>query len=282
MIFLDKSKAFLENHVKESPEKPFFLFHSTQGVHLPSFPGKDFKGKTNAGPHGDFIYEFDYVVGELLDTLDRLGMAENTLVMVTSDNGPEVTSVVNMRKDYEHDGARPWRGMKRDQWEGGHRVPLVARWPEKVPAGSRSDQTVCLCDIMATCAGVVGVQLPNNAAEDSFDILPAMFDEQNEDEVVRSHTLHQTIRLDLAIRRGKWKYLDHQGSGGNDYEKDALKPYALPETEPDAPGQLYDLEVDAGETTNLYFKYPGIVEELKSLLHGFRDSGRSVPPRDSH
>ena len=280
MIFLDKSKAFLENHVKESPEKPFFLFHSTQGVHLPSFPGKDFKGKTNAGPHGDFIYEFDYVVGELLNTLDRLGMAENTLVMVTSDNGPEVTSVVNMRKDHQHDGARPWRGMKRDQWEGGHRVPFVVRWPEKVQAGSTSDQTVCLCDIIATCAGVVGAQLPNDAAEDSFDILPAMIGEQNADEVVRKHTLHQTIKLELAIRRGKWKYLDHQGSGGNDYEKEVLKPFALPDTAPDAPGQLYDLEIDPGETTNLYFEYPDIVEELKAQLDIFRKSGRSVPLRE--
>ena len=280
MMFLDKSVKFLENHAEESADKPFFLFHSTQGVHLPSFPGKDFLGKTNAGPHGDFIFEFDYVVGELLNTLDRLDMTDNTLVMVTSDNGPEVTSVINMRKDYEHDGARPWRGMKRDQWEGGHRVPFVVRWPERIPQGSTSDQTVCLCDIVATCADLVGVQLPNDAAEDSFNILPAMLGEQDEKEAVRSHTLHQTIRLDLAIRRGKWKYLDHQGSGGNDYEKDILKPYALPESEPDAPGQLYNLEIDPGETTNLYFEHPDIVEELKALLDTFRSSGRSVSLRE--
>ena len=265
MIFLDKSVKFLENHAEESPGKPFFLFHSTQGVHLPSFPGKDFLGKTNAGPHGDFIFEFDHVVGELLNTLDRLGMAENTIVMVTSDNGPEVTSVVNMRKDYRHDGARPWRGMKRDQWEGGHRVPFVVRWPGQIEAGSTSDQTVCLCDIMATCAGITGVQLPNDAAEDSFDISPAMFGNTREGEPVRRHTLHQTVRLDLAIRRGKWKFLDHQGSGGNDYEKDTLKPYSLPELAPDAPGQLYNLETDPGETTNLYFEHPDIVDEVKIL-----------------
>ena len=279
MMFLDKSVKFLENHAEESPGKPFFLFHSTQGVHLPSFPGKDFLGKTNAGPHGDFIFEFDHVVGELLNTLDRLGMAENTIVMVTSDNGPEVTSVVNMRKDYRHDGARPWRGMKRDQWEGGHRVPFVVRWPGQIEAGSTSDQTVCLCDIMATCAGITGVQLPNDAAEDSFDISPAMFGNTREGEPVRRHTLHQTVRLDLAIRRGKWKFLDHQGSGGNDYEKDTLKPYSLPELAPDAPGQLYNLETDPGETTNLYFEHPDIVDELKTQLDEFRNSGRSAPLR---
>ena len=279
MIFLDKSKTFLENHVQETPDKPFFLFHSAQAVHLPSFPGKDFKGKTNAGPHGDFIFEFDYVVGELLETLDRLGIADNTLVMVSSDNGPEVTSVVNMRADYQHDGAHPWRGMKRDQWEGGHRIPFVVRWPGSVPADSISDQTVCLCDIMATCASLVDVQLTNDVAEDSFDILPVMQSQQKTKDAIRHHTLHQTIKLDLAIRKGKWKYLDHKGSGGNNYQHESLKPYALIETEPDAPGQLYNLETDPGEITNLYFVYPEIIEDLKKQLDTFRYSGRSAPPR---
>ena len=280
MIFLDKSKTFLENQARESPDKPFFLFHSAQAVHLPSFAGRDFKGKTQAGPHGDFIFEFDYVVGELLQTLDRLGLSDNTLVMVSSDNGPEVTSVVNMRLDHQHDGARPWRGMKRDQWEGGHRIPFIVRWPGEVEAGSRNDQTVCLCDIMATCAGIVGAQLPNDAAEDSFDILPILHGQQQAKETVRRHTLHQTIKLELAIRRGGWKYLDHQGSGGNNYESDILKPYALAESEPYAPGQLYNLEADSGETTNLYFVHPEIVEELKEQLDTFRSSGRSIPLRD--
>ena len=280
MVLLDKSVKYLENHAEESPDKPFFLMHSTQGVHLPSLPGKDFQGTTNAGPHGDFIYEFDHVVGELVNTLDRLGRADNTLVIVTSDNGPEVTSVINMRKDYDHDGARPWRGMKRDQWEGGHRIPFVVRWPEKIEAGRVSDQTVCLCDMMATSAAIMGVQLPNDAAEDSFDILPAMLGEDNEGEAVRSHTLHQTIKLELAIRRGQWKYLDHQGSGGNNYEKENLKPFALPDTAPESPGQLYNLETDPGETNNLYFEHPEIVKELKEQLEIFKISGRSAPIRE--
>ena len=220
------------------------------------------------------------MVGELLKTVDRLGLAENTIVMVTSDNGPEVTSVVHMRKDYAHDGARPWRGMKRDQWEGGHRIPFVVRWPGQIESGSTCDQTVCLCDMMATCAGITGVDLPNDAAEDSFDISSAMLDKDREGKAVRSHTLHQTPDLSLAIRCGKWKYLDHQGSGGNDYEREELKPYALLETEPDAPGQLYDLEVDPRETTNLYYRHPDVVKELKSVLDRFVDSGRSAPLRE--
>ncbi len=278
MIFLDKSLKFLEHHAKTAPGKPFFLYHATQAVHLPSFPGKDFKGKTQAGPHGDFIFEFDHIVGEIVKALDRHGLADNTLLMVSSDNGPEVTSVLNMRRDHQHDGARPWRGMKRDQWEGGHRVPFVARWPGKIEPGTASDQTVCLTDVMATCAAVVGADLPQQAAEDSYNILPILLGEAP-DGPVRQHTLHQTITLALAIRRGPWKYLDHKGSGGNNYGRPHLRQYALPDTAPDAPGQLYNLDSDPGETTNLYHKHPEIVKELEARLDEFKRSGRSAPPR---
>ena len=114
MVFLEKSLQFLDTHVKKSPEKPFFLFHSLQAVHLPSFPGRDFKGKTKAGPHGDFIFQFDHIVGKLLEKLEDLDLTKDTLVIVSSDNGPEVGTVINMRDKYQHDGARPWRGVKRD------------------------------------------------------------------------------------------------------------------------------------------------------------------------
>lgn len=276
MVFLEKSRAFLEQHVRKQPDKPFFLFHSAQAVHLPSFPGAEFKGRTRAGPHGDFIFEFDWVVGELMKTLERLGVADNTLVMISSDNGPEVTTSLNMRADHKHDGARPWRGVKRDQWEGGHRVPFLARWPGRIKPGSESAQTICQTDIMHTCAAITGAELPEDAAEDSFSFLPVLLGEDG-GKAVRPYTLHTTIRLALAIRRGKWKYLDHQGSGGNSYDRKGLKEYALPETAPDAPGQLYNLEADPGETTNLYYKNPEIVRELKALLEESKKSGRSRP-----
>ncbi|MDA0349303.1 MAG: sulfatase-like hydrolase/transferase [Verrucomicrobia bacterium] len=277
LVFLEKSLNFLDQHAKEKSGKPFFLFHSLQAVHLPSFPAQQFQGKTGAGPHGDFIFEFDYVVGQLLEKLQELGYAEDTLVIVSSDNGPEVGTVINMREKYEHDGARPWRGVKRDNWEGGHRVPMVARWPGKVKAGSVSDQTVCLTDIMATCAAIADAKLPNNAAEDSFNLLPILLGETKDD--IRDYTLHQTISLALAIRKGDWKYLDHQGSGGNRYGQGRLENYTLPDTAPDAPGQLYNLVTDPGETTNLYFKHPEVVKELKGKLEEFKSSGRSAPER---
>jgi len=281
MTFLAKSKEFLENHIKTSPDQPFFLFHSTQAVHLPSFPGEQFKGKTKSGPHGDFIFELDYVVGELTKTLEQLGVADNTIVMFASDNGPEVPTVYYMRADHQHDGARPWRGMKRDNWEGGHRTPFIVRWPGKVKAGSTSDQITSLTDVMATIAAIVDVKLPDNAAEDSYNMLPALLGEDQKP--IREYILQQGFggARYLAIRRGRWKYLAHQGSGGNRYEGHRLlKNYILPDTAPDAPGQLYDLEADPGETKNLYFTEPNIVDELKSLLAESISSGRSVPRRE--
>jgi len=278
LVFLEKSRQFLRQHAKEHPDRPFFLFHSCQAVHLPSFAADRFKGKSGAGPHGDFIFELDWIVGELMKTLDELGLADRTLVMFSSDNGPEVPTVIAMRRDHHHDGARPWRGMKRDQWEGGHRVPLIVRWRGHVAAGSVTDQTVCLTDVMATCAAIVGSRLPNGAAEDSYSFLPVLLGEQGS-EPVRRYTLHQTISLALAIRRGPWKYLDHRGSGGNNYGHEALRPFALPEKAPEAPGQLYNLDTDPGETDNLYFKHPEIVEELKSQLEKYKESGRSAPLR---
>ena len=279
LVFLEKSQRFLERHVKESPDKPFFLFHSTQAVHLPSFPADRFKGKTSSGPHGDFIFELDHVVGELMRTLEQLGVADNTLVMFSSDNGPEVKTTLHMRADHGHDGARPWRGMKRDNWEGGHRVPFIGRWPGKVAAGSISHQTTCLTDVMATCAAAAGAKLPPDAAEDSFDILPVLLGKQP-DTPVRQYTLHQTIKLELAIRRGKWKYLDHKGSGGNTYaRRKETRHLVIADTAPDAPGQLYDLDADPGETINLSGKHPEIVKELKAQLEKYKADGRSAPPR---
>ena len=279
MVFLDKSLRFLETHAKQSPRKPFFLFHSMQAVHLPSFPGTAFKGKTKSGPHGDFIFEMDHIVGELMKALDKHGFAKNTLVIFSSDNGPEVPTSIAMRRDHEHNGARPWRGVKRDQWEGGHRVPFIARWPGKIKAGSTSAQTICLTDLMATVAAITGAKLPNNAAEDSFNILSALLGAKKP---VREFTLHQTISLALAIRSGDWKYLDHRGSGGNNYNRGGewgMKQFALPEQAPAAPGQLYNLKTDPGETTNLYFKHPKIVKTLKAKLEQFKKTGRSAPVR---
>lgn len=274
--FLLKSREFLENHVRRTPEKPFFLYHAMQAVHLPSFASPKFQGVTQAGPHGDFIAESDHIVGELLRDLDRLGVAENTLVIFTSDNGPETTTAIQMRARYQHDSAHPWRGLKRDNWEGGHRVPLLVRWPVRVKAGTTSDQIVCLTDVMATLAAVSEAGLPPDAAEDSFSMLPVL--EETATGPIRPYLLTQAFggRQTLSIRRGRWKYIDHEGSGGNNYLAEALRPFAMPDSVPDASGQLYDLATDPGETKNLIRQNSDIAAELKKLLDESIAQGRSV------
>ena len=167
--------------------------------------------------------------------------------------------------------------MKRDNWEGGHRVPFLVRWPEMVKPGRISDQIICQTDIMATCASLVGYDLPVNSAEDSFDISSVL--SGNAKEPVRPYVLHQTISLALGIREGDWKYLDHMGSGGSNYNRDGewgLKQYALPEKAPNAPGQLYNLKSDPGEKDNLHFKRPEIVKRLKRLLESTKKMARSI------
>ena len=276
--FLEKSQSFLREHARSTPDRPFFLFHATQAVHLPSFPGKAFQGKTKSGPHGDFIFEFDHIVGELSKTLRDLGIEDNTLVIVTSDNGPEVPTVYHMRKDHQHDGARPWRGVKRDNWEGGHRVPFLARWPGKIAAGSTCNHLTSLCDVLMTAADILQVKVPDDAAEDSFSVLPMLLNSDHQRD--RPFLIQQafTGAKDLAIRQGKWKYLAHKGSGGNNYATNAnLKEYELPDTAPTAKGQLFDLEKDPGETTNLALIHPEIVTKMEALLAQSIKSGRSRP-----
>lgn len=283
LTILERSQTFLKQHVSESPQKPFFLFHSTQAVHLPSFPADSFKGKTGAGPHGDFIFELDYIVGELMKTLDELKISQNTLVIFTSDNGPEVDSIVNMRQDHQHDGARPWRGIKRDNWEGGHRVPFIARWPGVIPANSESQQIISLTDVMATAAAIVDKPLPNDAAEDSFNLLPALT--QQADKPIRPYLLMQGFRnkRSLVIREGNWKLLAHEGSGGNNYDKNTkLTPFKLPERAQGAPAQLFDLSKDPGETENLFFRHPAKVKALQAMLEQSIESGRSRPAISPH
>ena len=277
LVFLKKCREFLAEHARASPHKPFFLFHAAQAVHLPSFAAPQFKGKSSAGPHGDFILQLDWIVGELLADLDRLGLAENTLVIFTSDNGPETTSVVHMRADHGHDGARPWRGVKRDQWEGGHRVPFLVRWPARVKAGATSAELTSLTDVMATLAAITGAPLPREAAEDSFNLLPAL--EGKATAPIRPYLLTQAFAgaRTLSIRRGQWKYLAHRGSGGNNYERGELQRFALPDTAPAADAQLYDLATDPGETKNLVLEKPDLAAELKALLESSKQSGRSRP-----
>jgi len=277
LLFYEKTRKFITEHRKKSPEKPFFAVFSTQIAHAPVLPAPEFNGATKAGPRGDFVRELDTLVGRVIDLVADLGIEKETLILFNADNGAETNHVVWMRQDHKHDPSGGWRGVKRDAWEGGHRVPFIARWPGRFPKGRVSDQMTNTTDIMATLASVVGYKLRDDAARDSFDMLPAMLGIQDPKKSIRPHLLTQSFRGEFQIRKGKWKYLDHKGSGGNNYARGAMKKYALTETAPEAPGQLYDLEKDPGETTNLFFKEEARRKELQALLKTLKSSGRSAP-----
>ncbi|MDC0283469.1 arylsulfatase [Akkermansiaceae bacterium] len=277
LLFYEKTKNFIMKHRKETPEKPFFTVFSTQIAHAPVLPAEEFRGATKGGPRGDFVFELDALTGRVLDLLKELKIDDETLVLFNADNGAETVHVDWMRQDHDHDASGGWRGMKRDGWEGGHRVPFIARWPGRIPKGQVSKQMTSTTDIMATIASLVGYELPDDAATDSFDMLSVMIGRQGEKNPVRPHLLTQSFRGEFQIRKESWKYLDHKGSGGNGYEKGNLKKYSLKEKEPEAPGQLYNLTTDPGETTNLYFKEETIRLEMQKLLKRLKESGRSAP-----
>ncbi|MCF7954704.1 MAG: arylsulfatase [Phycisphaerae bacterium] len=276
-IFYDKTMKFITDHLDRKTKKPFFAVLSTQIAHAPVLPAKEFRGKTEGGPRGDFVFELDVLVGRLLDKLDELGVGDNTLILFNSDNGAETVHYHRMLQEYKHNASGPWRGMKRDGWEGGHRVPFIARWPRAIPAGQVTKQMTNTTDIFATLASVVGYELKEKDATDSFDMLPVMLGIQDKDKSVRPHLITQSFRGEFQLRQGDWKYLDHMLSGGNDYSKAFNGQYFLPETEPDATGQLFNLSKDPEETTNLFFKESEKRKELQQLLRKLKESGRSAP-----
>ena len=278
LLFYDKTLEFITEHQESSPDQPFFAVFSTQIAHAPVLPAEEFNGATEAGARGDFLVELDTLTGRLLDALEELGIDEDTLVLFNADNGPETVHAIWMRADHDHDPAGGLRGVKRDGWEGGHRVPFIARWPRRIPAGQVSAQLTNSTDIFATLASVVGHKLADEVAVDSFDMLPVMIGQQPDEQSVRPHMLTQSFRSEFQLRQGAWKYLDHLGSGGNGYEKGDLKAFALPETAPEATGQLFDLASDPGETTNLFFENADKRRELQALLAELTaKGGRSAP-----
>lgn len=277
LMFYEKTRAFITDHRKKQPDKPFFAVFSTQIAHAPVLPASQFKGNTKAGPRGDFMYELDVLVGRVIDLVKKLGIDENTLIIFNSDNGAETVHVDWMRQDYQHDASGGWRGMKRDGWEGGHRVPFIVRWPKTFPNGLVSDQLISTTDIFATVASIIGYNLRDEDATDSYDMLPAMLGLQAKNKSIRPYLLTQSFRGEFQIRQGHWKYLDHKGSGGNDYQQQDLLKYALPETAIEASGQLYNLANDPGEKINLFFTEAEKRIELQELLMHSKESGRSAP-----
>ncbi len=245
---------------------PFFLYFALTAPHTPWLPNAPFRGRSRAGDYGDFVAQVDDSLGQILQALEDAGVAGNTLLIFSSDNGAHWTQ--EDQACFEHRANGAWRGMKADIWEAGHRVPFLARWPGRIRAGTVSDQLGCLTDLMATVAEIVGAKLPRNAGEDSYSLLAAFVGHggARREAVV----LHSGEGM-FAVRQGPWKLVLGLGSGGFSEPK-RLDPV------PGGPrGQLYHLGRDPGEAENLYAKHPDVVAHLQALLDTYRRQGFSRP-----
>jgi arylsulfatase A len=263
--------AFLEGRARAGDGKPFFLYFPLTAPHTPWMPTKEFRGKSGAGPYGDFTVQVDATVGEVMKALDRLKLADDTLLIVTSDNGAHwLPSDI---EKYGHRANGPLRGQKADAWEGGHRVPFLARWPGKIKPGSVSRQTICHVDLLATCADLVGAEVPAGAGEDSASILPVLLGKQPESRPVHEAVVHHSSRGVFAIRQGDWKLIEGLGSGG------FSRPARIEPKAGGPKGQLYHLGDDPAEKENLYLKKPEVVERLHRLLEKYKEQGYSVAGR---
>ena len=263
----DKAIGFIADHAQSGADEPFFLYFPLPSPHWPWLPSEDVRGASGAGKYGDFVVLIDNLVGELTATLDRRGLSDNTLFIFTSDNGAEWDP--SHIEEFGHRANHAdLRGKKRDAWEGGHRIPFIARWPGTVAAGATSDQTICLTDLTATAAEIAGADLPNDSAEDSYSILPALVG--GAQGPIREALVHHSSDGMFAIRQGKWKLIDGRGPGSGNYGEW--------ESGPDDPaGQLYDIVADIGEKNNLHGNHPEVVAELKMLLERYKEQGFSRP-----
>ncbi|QDT09828.1 sulfatase family protein [Planctomycetes bacterium K23_9] len=242
--FTDRAIQFIEQNSKH----PFFAYVPLTSPHKPVIPAPEFVGKTKCGAYGDFMIETDHRLGQILDTLDRLKIADNTIVVFTSDNGAE--STYKKRVDvFQHDSSGVLRGGKRDLYEGGHRVPFFIRWPRVVKANSTTDAPVCQSDLLATLAEVVGTDLPADAGEDSESFAAALRGKPFD----HGPLVHHGVKGHFAIRDGRWKLI--LAADGN---------------------KLYDLQRDLSETTNVAESHPDLVAQMQAKLTAIVANGRST------
>ncbi len=249
---------------------PFFLYLPLASPHTPIAPTPPWQGKSRLNPYADFVMQTDAAIGQVLAALEQNGLTNSTLLIVTSDNGCSPQAKFEELVPRGHNPSYVFRGHKADIYEGGHRIPLLIRWPAHVTAGATSNHTTCLTDLLATCADVLGVTLPDHAAEDSVSMLPAMLGQASQS--VRTATVHHSINGSFAIRQANWKLCFCPGSGG----------WSAPRPDRDdtsgmPPVQLFDLSADIGEQHNLQADHPDIVRQLTTLMERFVADGRSTP-----
>lgn len=259
--FINEANTFIEDHKLS----PFLLYLPLSSPHTPWAIEEKFRGSSAIGTYGDFVQQTDYYIGQVLATLERNGLSQNTIVIFASDNGSYWTEAD--AKASGHHSNNNLRGMKADIFDGGHRIPMLVRWPGNVPANATNQTTVCLTDLLATIAEVTRQPIPSATAEDSYSLLP-LFDQKTTASYKRPFTIHHSADGKFAIRKGDWKYVSSLGSGG------FSKPKNIEAKAGEATGQLYNMKTDPSERTNLFLKQPKVVAELAKALAVFEEVGR--------
>lgn len=267
--------------------RPFFLYLPLTAPHYPVVPSPEFRGTSQAGEYGDFVAQVDHTVGQVLAALDRAGVSGQTLVFFTSDNGPEIVGEVKpgayeRLRQYGHASMGPLRGVKRDLWEGGHRVPFLARWPGRIKPASVLDETICHVDFLATVAAILGASLPGGAAEDSHDLLPALLGTPR-DLPARESTVHHSASGRFALRRGDWVLIDAPSGGDNGKAPNHGEPDWFQEQrgyKPHAPSpELYHLRADPSQRDNRFASEPDRARAMRDELTRIQASSGTRPGR---
>jgi arylsulfatase A len=263
-------KAVEQIDVLAAGKQPFFLYVPLGSPHTPILPTPEWQGKSGLGEYGDFVMQTDHALGEIMAALASHDLADNTLLIFTSDNGCSKAAGIERLAAQGHLVSGPYRGSKADLWDGGHRVPFIARWPKRIQAGASCDHLICLTDLFATTADILLAPLPDGACEDSVSFLPAL--DGLPVSAARDGPVHHSVRGHFGYRQGGWKLLLARGSGGwsSPNERQAAK-QNLPSV------QLYDLSTDPGEQHNLAEDHPDRVTQLLSLLERDVSRGRSTP-----
>jgi len=257
----DRAAAFIQREAKTP--KPFLIYMPLTSPHTPLSVNAEWKGKSKLNLYADFVMETDAIVGQVLGALEKSGVAKDTLVIFTSDNGCAHYIGVGDLEKKGHYPSGPLRGYKADAWEGGHRVPFIVRWPGKVKPDTVCPQLVHQADLLATFAEIFGAKLPADAGEDSFSLIPLF---KSGSGSIREHAVSASIGGTPSVRMGQWKYIPARGSGGWGKGGDQSQPI-----------QLYDLSSDLGESRNLAAKNPKQVGQMKALLEKLIIQGRSTP-----
>jgi len=272
---LDKLTDETVSYISEyDSEKPFFIYMPLPSPHTPIVPTSKWKGKSGMGDYADFVMQTDDVVGQVVKALDEKGLSENTIVIVTSDNGCSNQANFKNLESHGHFASAQFRGSKSDIWDGGHRVPYLVKWPKVIKAGSISGDLVCQVDLLATCADLLGKKLTKAVGEDSETNLPILKGEKPT--FSRKGIIHHSVSGHFAYREGKWKLILAPGSGGwTSPNNRAAKKAGAPKA------QLYDMEADPGEQKNLYLKKPEIAEKLLAQFISYVEAGSSVEGKES-